>query len=69
MAKLLSLRYGLLDVAREASPEGLRVAYRKAIRRAHPDKGGSSEAFLAVSRAFDAGRRHFEGVLRRFETF
>lgn len=45
--------YALLDVDHSVGVEDLRLAYRRAIRRAHPDKGGSSEAFLAVVRAFD----------------
>lgn len=46
-------RYALLDVDHSVGVEDLRLAYRRAIRRAHPDKGGSSEAFLAVARAFE----------------
>jgi len=32
--------------------EGLKLAYKKAALRAHPDKGGSKEAFDAVTRAY-----------------
>jgi curved DNA-binding protein CbpA len=32
--------------------EALKVAYKKAATRAHPDKGGSEEAFEAVTRAY-----------------
>eukprot|EP00434_Breviolum_minutum_P014959 symbB.v1.2.013190.t1/scaffold927.1/size151520/10 len=54
--------YALLEVDSSVKAEDLRLAYRRAIRKAHPDKGGSSEAFLAVCRAFDvlsnAAARH-----------
>ena len=46
-------RYALLEVDSSVKAEDLRLAYRRAIRKAHPDKGGSSEAFLAVCRAFE----------------
>ena len=35
-----------------ASRGELRSAYRRAAKAAHPDAGGSAEAFLAVSAAF-----------------
>eukprot|EP00913_Durusdinium_trenchii_P034794 g32548.t1 len=39
--------YAILEVDRSVGVEALRAAYRRAVRRAHPDKGGSAEAFLA----------------------
>ncbi|CAK9013201.1 DnaJ protein homolog (DNAJ-1) [Durusdinium trenchii] len=45
--------YAILEVDRSVGVEALRAAYRRAVRRAHPDKGGSAEAFLAVARAFE----------------
>jgi hypothetical protein len=36
-----------------SSRDELRRAYRLAARAAHPDAGGSREAFLAVSAAFE----------------
>lgn len=33
------------------SPESVGVAHKQACKRAHPDGGGSSEAFVAVDRA------------------
>eukprot|EP00438_Fugacium_kawagutii_P010009 Skav223136 [mRNA] locus=scaffold470:150011:153883:+ [translate_table: standard] len=53
VTELRQPRYALLDVDPSVKVEDLRLAYRRAIRQAHPDKGGSSEAFLAVARAFD----------------
>ena len=34
------------------TPEALKVAYKKAVLRAHPDKGGSEKEFEAVTRAY-----------------
>ncbi len=34
------------------TPEGLKAAYKKAVTRAHPDKGGSEKEFEAVTRAY-----------------
>jgi len=34
------------------TPEGLKSAYKKAVVRAHPDKGGSEKEFEAVTRAY-----------------
>jgi hypothetical protein len=42
---------------RTASPEALQQAYRRALKEAHPDRGGSAEAFRAVRQAFEALRR------------
>lgn len=43
--------YEILGVTRQAGIEEIRAAYRQAAKSAHPDRGGSSEAFLRVSRA------------------
>jgi hypothetical protein len=40
----------------------LQAAYREAARRAHPDKGGSQEAFVRVQRAFEQGREALGGA-------
>ena len=37
-----------------ASAEEIRAAYRRAVKRAHPDQGGSAEAFRRVQKAADA---------------
>ena len=46
--------YDVLGLSDEdaLSDERLRSAYKRAAMRAHPDKGGSAEAFDAVTRAF-----------------
>lgn len=43
-----------LGVGRGAGAEEIRAAYRRAAKRAHPDRGGSSEAFRRVRAAADA---------------
>lgn len=43
--------YEVLGVKRSASIEEIRAAYRRAAKTAHPDQGGSSEAFQRVQRA------------------
>ncbi len=43
--------FELLGLRRNASAEEIRAAYRKAAKRAHPDQGGSTEAFVRVQRA------------------
>lgn len=46
--------YGLLGLARDATPAAIKCAYRKAAQAVHPDKpGGSEEKFKAVKLAFD----------------
>ena len=46
--------YEVLGVARTASAEELRRAYRAAARRTHPDAGGDARDFRAVVRAWEA---------------
>ena len=45
--------YAVLDVSPQATFADIRTAYRKAALHSHPDKGGSEEAFLNVSLAFE----------------
>lgn len=45
--------YQALGVSFDATPEALRLAYRDASRRAHPDRGGSHEAQVKVNLAFE----------------
>jgi hypothetical protein len=41
----------ILGLARSAGVEEIRAAYRRAAKTAHPDQGGSAEAFMRVQRA------------------
>lgn len=47
-----SYRILSIDDTKPLSHETLRLAYKKAAARAHPDRGGSSEEFDEVTRAF-----------------
>ena len=53
--------YAVLGVPRGADDAQIHAAYRAAVRRTHPDAGGSSTAFEAVQEAYevlrDPGRR------------
>lgn len=44
--------YEVLGVASDADASELRAAYRRALRAAHPDTGGTTERFDAVQRAW-----------------
>ena len=45
--------YNLLDVNRDASAADIKKAYRKLAVKHHPDKGGDSEKFKQVTRAYE----------------
>ena len=54
-----------LDVGRDASPEEVKRAYKRRVKKVHPDTGGEKDDFVAVQGAFmvlsDPGRRsHFD---------
>ena len=42
---------GVLELAPDATPEAIREAHRRVIRRIHPDRGGSRYLAAAVDRA------------------
>ncbi len=59
--------YQVLGVTPDASPEELRHAYRRALRRTHPDTGGDAESFLTVQQAWQqvgttAARRAYDAA-------
>jgi len=45
--------YDVLGVAKGADQAAIHDAYRTAVRRAHPDAGGSAAAFEAVQQAYE----------------
>ena len=51
---ILNESYRILEIddSKPLSHETLRIAYKRAAIRAHPDKGGNADAFDAVTRAF-----------------
>jgi hypothetical protein len=44
--------YAVLGVPRDALEDEIRAAYRRLVRREHPDKGGSHERFIMVTWAY-----------------
>jgi curved DNA-binding protein CbpA len=48
--------YAVLGVTRGASDAQIHRAYRDAVRRTHPDAGGSAAAFAAVQEAYETLR-------------
>ena len=57
--------YAVLGVKRGATEAQIHAAYRDAVRRTHPDAGGSASAFEAVQEAYEtlrdpAARARFE---------
>jgi hypothetical protein len=57
--------YDVLGVTREASEHEIRAAYRRRVRDAHPDQGGSDEEFIAVRGAYEAIRHGRTGYATR----
>ncbi|CCM03872.1 uncharacterized protein FIBRA_06023 [Fibroporia radiculosa] len=45
--------YKVLGVARDADTKTIKKAYRKAVMKAHPDKGGSEAKMAAVNEAYE----------------
>ena len=50
---LSSSPYAVIGVAHDADDDALRRAYRRALREAHPDTGGTTTRFLAVQAAWE----------------
>lgn len=48
--------YAALGVSRDAAQSRIHAAYREAVRRTHPDAGGSSAAFEDVQEAYEVLR-------------
>lgn len=44
--------YEVLQIAVTATPQEIKTAYRKAVRTAHPDHGGSAEEFRQLTEAY-----------------
>lgn len=59
--KVLGLEAKEADLSSISKAE-LQRAYRKAVMRAHPDKGGSAEDFQLVQEAYEAAQRAFATV-------
>ena len=61
MNKLDRAYYDVLDLRRDATDNEVKKAFKKAVLKAHPDKGGSSEMFNMVNEAYtclsDASKR------------
>lgn len=45
--------YVLLGIERDADERAVRTAYRKAVKTAHPDRGGDAEQFGKLQAAYD----------------
>ena len=45
--------YNLLEVERSATHDEIRKAYLKLSKKHHPDKGGDSELFKKIQKAYD----------------
>jgi len=45
--------YSVFGLQKSASNEDMKKAYRKEVRKAHPDKGGSAELFRKIREAWE----------------
>ena len=72
MAASVVNHFEVLRVTVDSTDGEVRAAYKEAVRRTHPDKGGVKENFCAVSEAFKilssvTGRQSHAAVTRPFE--
>lgn len=44
--------YSVLGLARSANAAAIKTAYRQQVQVSHPDRGGDTEAFIAIVKAF-----------------
>ena len=48
--------YDILGVSIDATTKEIKVAYKKMVLENHPDKGGNTEDFQKIKKAFDVLR-------------
>jgi len=65
--------YAILNIDAESSPAQIKAAYRKAVLRCHPDRGGDAEKFCQIKEAYDtlanSSKRREYNMQRRFNGF
>lgn len=71
MNKLDVAHYDVLEVRRDADDATIKKAFKKAVLKAHPDKGGSSAMFQLVNEAYTvlsdvAQRAQYDRDLKRY---
>ena len=44
--------YSILGLGRSAKQAAIKTAYRERVRHSHPDRGGNSDDFIAIVKAF-----------------
>lgn len=49
----MSSLYEILGLTPEATDKEIKAAYRKAVKKHHPDKGGDADKFNSIQQAFD----------------
>lgn len=51
--------YSVFGLKKSASNEDMKKAYRKSVLKAHPDKGGSAEAFRKIQEAWNYFKNNY----------